>query len=150
MRSSSGWRTALRFLVNMMRENGGLVRCSKTYLWQFMLESHVCEESKWDNSSLDCNVKIYCGLANYQQVSLKCCIKLLHSRKWTSFIITLLICKLAVNINLNMKTWEGEYLEMDIPDPFLVYQIYHSCCLTSGFDVQWQDYLRINDQPWYG
>lgn len=31
---------------------------------------------------------------------------------------------------------------MDIPDPFLVYQIYHSCCLTSGFDVQWRDYLR--------
>lgn len=36
---------------------------------------------------------------------------------------------------------------MDIPDPFLVYQIYHSCCLTSGFDVQWQDYLRKTISP---
>lgn len=38
--------------------------------------------------------------------------------------------------------WKKNIFKKDVPDPFLVYQIYHSCCLTSGFDVQWQDYLR--------
>lgn len=50
--------------------------------------------------------------------------------------------------SISMKIFEKENIrKKDVPDPFLVCQRYHSCCLTSGFDEQWQDYLRKMISP---